>query len=163
MCTSFPLGNLPTWGGAVAFLAAWAAYARRKRLQHAIEAAQERAERAARLAAQRARVAALIAAVALDQARRRLTHPAPAEDAEDHAPLPRDPRSLDLTAWRQADYGQMAHAQEVAQGSEEKSAFTLKPAPVPTPPTPSGTPTPLGIPVAQGARPSIPLQPLSLL
>jgi len=93
-----PLGHLPLWGGAAAaFLAAWAAYARRKRLQHAIEEARNRAERAARLAAQRARAAALIAAVALDQARRRLIHPAATEatdDDDDAPPLQREPHLL---------------------------------------------------------------------
>ena len=59
-----PLGNLPLFGAAAAgFLAAWGAYARRKRLQRAWEEARERAARAAREAARRAKAAALIAAI----------------------------------------------------------------------------------------------------
>ncbi len=163
-----PLGHLPLWGGAAAaFLAAWAAYARRKRLQHAIEDARERAARAARLAAQRMKAAALIAAVALDLAKRKQGQgkeedkgegpprprripitidgevplaeaasgrtPQPGYDFAAHAEAAADEimaeKRLDyhdpllpvnIAKWKQADYGQMAHAREVAEAGEAK-------------------------------------------
>ncbi len=88
-----PLGHLPLWGGAAAFLAAWAAYARRKRLQRAIEEARERTARAARLAAQRARAAALMAAVARSLAKRKQGQGKDDDKGED----PPHPRRIPIT------------------------------------------------------------------
>ncbi len=80
-----PLSHLPLWGGAAAaFLALWAAYARRKRLQRAWEAARARAARAAWDAADRARRLALIQAVARDRAK----HPPKAPNPHPHPPEP---------------------------------------------------------------------------
>jgi len=86
-----PLSHLPLWGeAAAAFLALWAAYARRKRLQRAWEAARARAARAAWDAADRARRLALVHAVA----RYRAKHPPKAPSPPHDTSLPRDPHLL---------------------------------------------------------------------
>ena len=128
-----PLSHLPLWGGAAAgFLALWAAYARRKRLQRAWEAARARAARAAWDAADRARRLALIQAVA----RYRAKHPPKAPSPPHDAPLRRGPHLL---------LDGEAPVDEAASGR----------APQPGPSRPDGSYTPHGL--REGYAPTHPI------